>query len=192
MIKVAVTGGIGSGKSIVCLVFEKLGIPVFHADSVAKQLMNEDNTVREKLIELFGADIYQKNEGIHRKKLAEIIFNNQIALQQVNAVVHPVVFTEFKNWAEKQKAPYVVQEAAIIFENNHQDRFDKIITVTAPTELKIERCMKRDSISRELVIERMKNQLPDEYKMERSDYVIMNDDKEMVLPQILNIHNKLI
>ena len=192
MLKVAITGGIGAGKTVVCRVFEKLGVPVFHADVVAKELLNSNFDIKKNLIELFGDDIYQKNETIHRKKLAEIIFNNHIALQKVNRIIHPVVFDEFNQWAEMQQTPYVLQEAAIIFENGHADRFDKIITVTAPVEMKIERCMKRDEISRELVLERMKNQIPDEEKAKHSDFVIVNDDREMILPQILKIHHSLI
>lgn len=192
MLKVAVTGGIGSGKSIVCKVFRNLGIPIFNADSVAKELMNNNMEIRRQFIEWFGQDIYQENGDIHRKKLAEIIFNDNIALQKVNETIHPAVFNEFIQWAKVQTSPYVMQEAAIIFENGHTDRFDKIITVTAPVEVKISRCMKRDKVSRELVEDRMKNQLPDEYKINRSDFVIVNDDSKMILPQILNIHNTLI
>ena len=192
MLKLAVTGGIGAGKSIVCQVFQKIGIPVFHADVVAKELTNNNAELRHQLIELFGQDIYQENGDIHRKRLAEIIFNDNFALQKVNEIIHPAVFNSFVQWAMEQNSPYVIQEAAIIFENGHTERFDKIITVTAPTELKIERCMRRDRINRELVLERMKNQLPDEYKIKHSDFVVVNDGMDMILPQILNIHNSLI
>ncbi|MFA9390480.1 MAG: dephospho-CoA kinase [Prolixibacteraceae bacterium] len=192
MLKVAITGGIGSGKSVVCRVFEKLGIPVFDADEVAKQLINNNKTIKEKLSELFGSDVYHKNGGIRRKYFAEIIFNDKIALAKVNELIHPAVFSEFNRWAEIQNSPYVIQESAIIFENGHSDRFDKIITVSAPLQLKIERCMLRDGISKEKVLERMKNQLSDAIKVKQSDYVIVNDNKEMILPQIVDIHNRLI
>lgn len=192
MMKVAVTGGIGSGKSVVCSVFNKMGIPVFNADFEAKQIVNYNETIKQKLIALFGADIYQQNGTIHRKKLADIIFNDKIALQNVNAIIHPAVYKAFQNWANIQKAPFVIQEAAIVFENGHTDRFDKIITVAAPIELKVERCIKRDGISKELVLERMKNQLPDDYKIEHSDFVVVNDNKQMILPQIIEIYNKLV
>lgn len=192
MIKVAVTGGIGSGKSTICMVFQKLGIPVFNADLVAKDILSNNLTVKNHLIKLFGSDIYQRNGALHRKKLADIIFNDKIALQKVNEIVHPVVYSRFIDWAKNQTSPYVIQESAIVFENDYINRFDKIITVTAPLELKIERCMARDGITRELVLERIKNQLPDENLMERSDFVIVNNDNEMVLPQIINIHNKLV
>lgn len=192
MIKIAVTGGIGSGKSIVCKVFEMLGIPVFYADSEAKMLMDGNDELRSQIILLFGEDIYQQNGAIHRKKLASIIFNDKIALLKLNELVHPAVFNEFLSWSKTKDTKYVIQEAAVIFENGHAHRFDKIITVTAPIELKIDRCMKRDNINRELVIERMKNQMPDEEKAKRSDYVIVNDDAQLVLPQILKIHQSLI
>jgi dephospho-CoA kinase len=192
MIKVVITGGIGSGKSTVCKVFEKLGIPVFNADAVAKSITNNNKYAKSKLIDLFGNSIYHSNGVIHRKKLADIIFNNNIALQKVNKIIHPLVFEEFENWSLKQTTPYVVQESAIVFENKNTLRFDKIITVTSPVEIRIERCMKRDSISREQIEERMKNQLSDDEKIALSDFVIVNDNTEMILPQILNIHNKLI
>jgi len=192
MIKVAVTGGIGSGKSTVCMVFRNLGIPVFNADWVAKEILSNHIPVKNEMIKLFGIGIYQKNGVLLRKKLADIIFNDQIALQKVNHLVHPVVFSQFMEWTKNQISSYVIQESAIVFENAHINHFDKIITITAPLELKIERCMKRDGIARELVLERMKNQLPEDYLMEKSDYFIVNNDKELVIPQILKIHNTLV
>jgi len=146
MICVAITGGIGSGKSVVCKIFEKLSIPVFNADFEAKKLMNSSTEIRNKLIDLFGSDIYQSNGDIHRKKMADLIFNNNFALQKVNEIVHPEVRKRFGEWAKEQNSPYVIQEAAIIFESGQFHSFDKIITVTAPSELKIERVMKRDHV----------------------------------------------
>jgi len=192
MICVAITGGIGSGKSVVCKIFEKLGIPVFNADFEAKKLLNSSTTIRNNLTDLLGSDIYQANGDIHRKKMANRIFNDNFALQKVNEIVHPEVRKRFREWAEEQNSPYVIQEAAIIFESGQSHSFDKIITVTAPSELKIERVMKRDHVSREKVLERMNNQLPDELKVEKSDFVIVNDDIEMVIPQIIKIHKKLL
>ena len=191
--KVAVTGGIGSGKSLVCSILEKIGVPVFYADDVSKMLINNSPEIKRSLTALFGTDIYLENGTIHRKKLANIIFNDNIALQKVNSIIHPEVRKAFDVWAEQQtSAPYVVQEAAILFESGLISHFDKIILVTAPLELKIERVMKRDSITRELVLERMKNQLPDKVKIEHSDFRIENDGRKMILSQILKIHEKLI
>lgn len=192
MIKVAVTGGIGSGKSVVCKIFEKIGIPVFNADFEAKKLINTSRTIHDKLVSLFGAAIYQSNGDIHRKKMADLIFNDNFALQKVNEIVHPEVRKRFTEWAEEQNSPYIIQEAAIIFESKQTQSFDKIITVTAPLELKIERVIKRDQVSKEEVYKRMQSQLPDEIKIAKSDFVIMNDEVEMIIPQIIEIHKKLI
>lgn len=192
MLKVGITGGIGSGKSVVCQVFERLGISIFYADSVAKQLLNTNSALHDKLIDLFGKDIYTPELTIHRKKLAEIIFNNKLALQQVNNLVHPLVRDEFNRWTMQQRCPYVIQEAAILFESQQTHLFDKIITVTAPIDLKIKRIIKRDNVSAENVLERMKNQMDDDFKIANSDYVIDNDGIKMLIPQIIKIHNKLV
>ncbi len=192
MIKVAVTGGIGSGKSVVCKIFEKIGIPVFNADFEAKKLINTSRTIHDKLVSLFGAAIYQSNGDIHRKKMADLIFNDNFALQKVNEIVHPEVRKRFIEWTEEQNSPYIIQEAAIIFESKQTQSFDKIITVTAPLELKIERVIKRDQVSKEEVYKRIQSQLPDEIKIAKSDFVIMNDEVEMIIPQIIEIHKNLI
>jgi dephospho-CoA kinase len=192
MLKVAVTGGIGSGKSIVCEVFEKIGIPVFYADKCAKKIMDTDRNIKEELITYFGTDIFDSNEKLMRGKFAEIIFNNKSALLKVNGIVHPAVRSEFEEWVKIQNAPYVIEEAAIIFESGLEHNFDRIISVTAPLELRIQRVMKRDKISRNKVFDRLKNQHTDEGKIKKSDFIIVNDDKEMILPQIINIHCKLL
>lgn len=192
MIKVGITGGIGSGKSVVCSVFNKLGIPVFSADNTAIELMEKNQLVKSRLTALLGNDIYLDNGALDRKKMAGIIFNDQLVLRKVNEIVHPAVRNEFNSWAEKQTSAYVVQEAAILFESGQTSYFDKIVLVIAPLELKIERVMQRDNTTREKVLERMKNQWPDEKKIEQSDFVVLNDNSAMVLPQILEIHQKLI
>lgn len=192
MIKVAVTGGIGSGKSIVCRLFSALGIPVFYADSEANRLMKEDPDVKNNIISTFGNEVYLSNGDIHRKKLADLIFNDNIALMKINEIVHPAVRNSFSQWTEKQTTKYVIQEAAIVFESGASELFDKIITVYAPDELRIKRVMERDQVSREKVIERMNNQLSDEFKISKSDFVIVNNDIEMIIPQVLKIHNNLI
>lgn len=191
MLKVAVTGGIGSGKTIVCTVFEKLGIPVFYADNEAKQLMNSNIEIRKKMLKSFDTEIFDDNFQLNRIKFAAIIFNNKEALDTINGIVHPVVKQEFSLWAELQHSPYVIQEAAILFESGQEELFDKIITVTAPLEIRIERVISRDNTTKERVFERLNNQMDEEYKCQQSNYVIINDGKKMLLPQILNIHNKL-
>jgi len=191
MIKVAVTGGIGSGKTLVCDVFKNLGIPVFNADQSAKEIMDTDDAIKEKLISYFGADIFDNNKKLLRKRLAEIVFNNKISLLKVNEIIHPAVRKEFEEWVNRQNTPYVIEEAAIVFESGLAHLFDKIITVSAPLGLRIKRVMNRDNVSRENVLDRIKNQETDKYRNERSDFIIVNDDKEMILPQIINIHSKL-
>jgi dephospho-CoA kinase len=192
MIKVGLTGGIGAGKSYVGRIFSQLGIPVFIADIEARKIQLTDTEVIKKMVGLLGKDIYLQNGDINREKLAQIIFNDNIALQKVNEIIHPAVRKAFEKWAKKQTSPYVIQEAAIIFENQQSKNFNKIISVTAPVELKIKRVMERDNISGEDVLKRMKNQLPDEEKIRQSDYVINTDDQQLILPQIIEIHNKLI
>ncbi|MBN2264154.1 MAG: dephospho-CoA kinase [Prolixibacteraceae bacterium] len=190
MLKIGITGGIGSGKSLVCDVFKNLGIPVFNADLAAKHLMNNAPNIKQEISDSFGSDIYLKNNTLDRKKLASKIFNDQIALEKINAIVHPAVRNYFETWAQHQQTAYVIQEAAILYETGQIDQFDKIVLIIAPLEVKIERVMQRDTISRELVLERIKNQLPDSEKISKSDFVILNDGQQMLLPQILNIHNK--
>jgi dephospho-CoA kinase len=191
MIKVAVTGGIGSGKSVVCEIFKNIGVPVFNADLSAKELMDTDNHIKEKLILYFGPDIFNNEKKLCRGKFAEIIFNNKPALLKVNEIIHPAVFQEFIKWAKNQTTTYVIEESAIVFESGLAPFFDKIISVSAPLELRIERVMKRDHTIREKVMERIKNQENEKMKNKKSDFIIINDDKEMILPQIINIDSKL-
>lgn len=189
--KVGITGGIGSGKTMVCRVFSKLGVPVFKSDEVARELMCRNDKVREQLICLFGKDIYLKNGDIDRNKLANIIFNDKIALKNVNQVVHPEVRKRFIEWSAKQNAAYLVQESAILFENKLTEFYDKIIVVTAADQLRIDRAMKRDNHTRKQVLEKMKNQLPQEEKVRRADFVVDNNEDRLVIPQVLEIDEKI-
>ncbi|MGF7139224.1 dephospho-CoA kinase [Roseimarinus sediminis] len=191
MIKVAVTGGIGSGKTTVCEVFKQLGIPVFNADEAAKQLMHTDKKIISGIKKLLGNESYSAKGILERALVAQKIFNNPSLLKQMNALVHPAVREAFQKWAKQQMAPYVIQEVAILFENHQETSFDFIIAVTAPLEVKLKRVMERDQVDRQKVMERMKNQLPDEYKTEKSHFVIVNDGDTLLLPQIIKIHQKL-
>lgn len=192
MIKIGITGGIGSGKSLVCAVFNKLGVPVYKADDSAKLLMNTNAQIKEKLTAKFGPEVYMHNT-INRPLLAEIIFNNKEALAYVNAAVHPIVATDFEYWctlhANKQ---YVIEESALLFESGAYQRMDKIVTVLAPDNLRKQRVMKRDNITAAKVAQRMSNQMPDGIKAERSNYIIYNDGKLSLIEQILNLHNTFI
>ncbi|MEE4197924.1 MAG: dephospho-CoA kinase [Bacteroidales bacterium] len=191
MIKVGVTGGIGSGKTLVCEIFKHLGVPVFHADLEAKEIYVSDQEVTKQIKQLFGQDIYHHGE-LKKDVLAKIIFNDSKALDKVNSIVHPKVREYFLNWAEKQTANYVIEEAAILFESNAYLDLDYIINVHARQENRIKRVMKRDGISREHVLSRMKNQLCDEKRMKLADFTIYNDDERMLLPQVMEIHQKIL
>lgn len=187
MIKVGVTGGIGSGKSTVCKVFAALGIPVFEADPVAKELMNTDPELSEQLISLFGPSVYLPDHTIDRKYLARIVFNDPSLLEKLNKVVHPVVRDAFNNWCEKQKAPYIIHEAAILFESGFYKMMDKTIAVVADESERISRVTKRDELTSEQVHDRIRNQWSDEQRMKLADFVIRNNDNDLIIPQILEI-----
>ncbi len=191
MLKVGITGGIGSGKTSVCMVFETLGIPVYYADTQAKQLMNTDPELKASLQSYFGSGIYYDGT-LDRRRMAEIIFNDKTALEKVNNWVHPAVARDFEIWCTRQTSPYVLEEAAIIFESNITHRFDKVILVTAPDTIRIERVCVRDHVTPEAVRERMANQWSEEKKISLADYIIHNDNIHMVTPQVMEIHKKLL
>lgn len=191
MIKVGLTGGIGSGKTTVANYFIELGIPVYFADKEAKQLMNSSAKIKNKLINEFGENTYQ-NGVLNRKYLANIVFHNKSKLSIINGIVHPAVAKHFAKWVKEQKTKYVIQENAILFENNTASNFDYIITVTAPVDVKIDRIIKRDSATKEDVLSRMNNQWDDAKKIELSDFVIDNVDLADTKKQVNRIHKKLI
>ena len=183
---IGLTGGIGSGKSVVAKIFATIGIPVFNADEAAKRIMQTSPAIKTKLIEQFGTDIYNAH-GLDKEKLAAIVFNDPFQLQLLNAIVHPVTIQAAKDWAAKQTSPYVIKEAALIFESGAADGLFKVIGVTAPLSLKVHRVMQRDGIKKDQVDARMRNQISDTIKMRLCDYVIDNNNQQMVLPQVLEI-----
>lgn len=185
-IMIGLTGGIGSGKSMVAKVFVTLGIPVFNADEEAKRIMQTSPEIKTKLIEQFGSDIYNES-GLDKEKLASIVFNDPFQLQLLNAIVHPLTIQAAKDWAAKQTSPYVIKEAALIFESGAADGLLKVIGVTAPLSLKIHRVMQRDGITKDQVDARMRNQISDTIKMRLCDYVIENNNQQVVIPQVLAI-----
>ncbi len=187
---IGLTGGIGSGKSTVAKIFAQLGIPVLDADATAKAIMNEDHSVKTKLIELFGEDAYKENQ-LNRPYIAQIVFEDAFKLQQLNAIIHPITIQYAKEWASKQSAPYVIKEAALFFESGSSEGVEKIIGVTAPKHIRIQRVMQRDQMTREDVIKRMEHQLEDSLKMKLCDWVIQNDDMHLLIPQILAIHQEI-
>lgn len=187
MMKIGITGGIGSGKSTVASVFEGLGIPVYYADTEAKKFLNYYE-VKNKLAEEFGQSIFDSGE-INRAALAEIVFNDSNALNKLNSFIHPMVRKDFMDWCEKNSnSPYVIIEAAILFENGFNDLVDKTLVIIAPLEERINRAQKRDDSSREQIESRINHQWPQEKLIELSDYFIDNSDYELVIPQILKLH----
>ena len=191
MLKIGITGGIGSGKSTVCRVFSVMGIPVFEADKVARNLMDTDEEIHEKLVRLFGAAVYLPDQTVNRKYLAGIVFKDPSLLAKLNEIVHPVVRKTFFDWCERQKSPYIIHEAAILFESGFYKMMDKTITVVTNEDERIHRVMKRDGITMELVKERIKNQWSDEERMKLADFVIGNNDDQLIIPQIIEIDKKI-
>ena len=191
MLKVGITGGIGSGKTKICRVYETLGVAVHYADTQAKLLMNTDPELKAALKDYFGNDIYHDDETLNRPKLSEIIFNDPAALEKVNGWVHPAVVRDFEHWCTMQNSPYVLEESAIIFERNLAHLFEKVILVTAPENVRIKRVCIRDRLTPEVVKKRMANQWSDEKKMALADFIIYNDNLRLLTPQIMEIHRHL-
>jgi len=191
VIKLGVTGGIGSGKTSVCKVFNILGIPVFSADTEAKKVMEVDTGIILKLNAIAQKDLYAGGT-LDRTALAKLIFSNHSMLERVNSLVHPAVFSRFNDWVKKQSTPYVIMEAAILFESGGWKMVDRIVTVTAPVEERIERVMSRSNLTKEEVLERIKNQTSDSEKIKHSDFVIDNSEGAMIIPAILKIHSDIL
>lgn len=189
--RLGVTGGIGSGKTTVCRIFRVLGIPVFVADTVAREIMDNDPEVRSAINLIIGKDLYSAGT-LDRKELARLIFNRPELLRKVNATVHPTVLQRFDLWAATSEMPYVIMEAAILFEAGADSFVDRVVTISAPVEERISRVMGRNELSREEVIRRINNQLEDEEREEQSYYVINNSDNEMIIPEILKIHEDML
>jgi dephospho-CoA kinase len=185
MITVGLTGNIGSGKSIVATVFRTLGVPVFDADASSRQITQQPE-ILDQIAGKFGAHLIVGTR-LDRKALAEIVFNNEDMLAALNQIIHPAVHAAFAKWVSQQESQYILYEAAIIAETGRVRELDKLIVITAPQELRLRRVMQRDGASREMVLWRMKNQWPEEKKIEAADYLIYNDDTRLVIPQILAI-----
>lgn len=191
MLKIGLTGGIGSGKTTVAKIFETLGVPIYYADDVAKQLMQEDNVLKQSIINIFGKDSYTTDGQLNRFYLSAIVFNNPHQLKQLNAIVHPATIQHAEQWMQQQ-APYVIKEAALIFESGSQSTLDYVIGVYAPQALRIQRVMQRDHIDKEKILQRMQNQIEENIKMRLCDKIIQNDDQHPLIQQVLNMHNHLL
>ena len=191
VLRVGLTGGIGSGKSTVAQIFEVLGIPVYYADIAAKKIMNEDEGLRSTIKNIFGEQAYANNV-LDRKYISSIVFSDPAKLQQLNSLVHPATKKDGEAWMQQQTSPYAIHEAALIFEAKVSDRLDLVIGVSSPIELRIKRAMERDKVSREEVLKRMQQQLDEELKMSKCDFVLINDEQQLLIPQVLTLHEKLI
>ena len=192
-LKVGITGGIGSGKSTVCRIFETLGIPVYYADDRAKWLMTNDERVTSAVKALFGPQAYLPTGALNRELIGQVVFNDSAKLRELNAIVHPAVHQDGQEWHEQQQnVYYTLKEAALIFESGGDRFLHRTITVAAPEELRLERVMARDQVSAESVRSRMDKQMPEKEKIARADFVIQNDGTQLLTPQVLAIHQALI
>jgi dephospho-CoA kinase len=212
---IGLTGGIGSGKSIVAKVFANMGVPVFDADATAKHIMNNNEEIKEKLIAAFGADVYTSTNEIDNRSnlietesnifgtaskrfvlnkayLSKIVFSDPYQLALLNSIVHPITIQAAMDWANNQTTPYVIKEAALFFESGSSQGVHKIIGVSAPKSLRIHRVMKRDQCSKEEVEKRMLNQIDESLKIKLCDWVIINDEQQLLLPQVVALHEKIL
>lgn len=191
MIKLGITGGIGSGKTTVCKFFENLSIPVYYSDEKAKYLMTTNENLKLKIIQAFGPNSYLA-ERLNTSYLSETVFHDENKLKTLNNLVHPIVIEDFLNWCDLQKAPYVILESAIIIESGLKDMFNYLLCVTTAEEEKIRRITQRDKISPEQVLLRMKNQIPDEEKIKMADFVVVSGNLERIRNEVLKIHQQII
>lgn len=191
MLRVGITGGIGSGKSVVARIFETLGIPVYYADAEAKQLMNNDATLRANIMAAFGPEAYNET-GLNRSWLAAQAFQQPEKTQLLNSIVHPAVIAHGKRWLEQQQTAYAIKEAALFFESGSATDIDFMIGVYAPQALRIQRVMQRDGLGRQEVLTRMSRQIEETVKMKLCDAVIQNNEQEMLIPQVLQLHQQLL
>jgi dephospho-CoA kinase len=191
MVRVGLTGGIGSGKSTVAQIFEVLGIPVYYADIAAKRLMNEDAQLRSAITTIFGKQAYVNNI-LDRKYISSIVFSDPTRLALLNSIVHPATKKDGEAWMQQQTSPYAIHEAALIFEAKVSERLDQVVGVSSPIELRIKRAMERDKVSSDEVLKRMEQQLDEDLKMSKCDFILVNDEQQLLIPQVLDLHEKLI
>lgn len=191
MLSIGLTGGIGSGKTTVAGIFEVLGIPVYYADDAAKRLMEEDENIKAAIENKFSKEAY-KNGRLDRKYISDIVFNSPDKLGLLNSIVHPATIKDAHKWIQKQKSSYIIKEAALLFESAANKKLDYIIGVKAPLDLRISRTMKRDNLSREEILSRMNKQMNEEAKLALCDYIIVNNEQQLVIPQVLQLHEKFL
>jgi dephospho-CoA kinase len=191
MLKIGLTGGIGSGKTTVAKVFELLNVPVYYADEASKRLYHTDAALKAAIIKHFGAEIYV-NDLLDRSRLAQLVFDAPEKLELLNTLVHPPTLRDAEQWMTRQAAPYIIKEAALLFETGSAGQLDYIIGITAPVPLRIKRVMDRDNVSREQVQNRMDRQMDETIKLRLCDFIIHNDEQQMVIPQVLQLHGEFL
>lgn len=191
MLRIGLTGGLGSGKSTVAHIFEVLGIPVYYADAASKRLMNDDEKVKADIINAFGKEVYPGGK-LDRKYLSEIVFKDEKKLELLNSIVHPATLLDAAEWMKKQTALYAIKEAALIFESGSNKALDFVIGVESPLPLRLQRAMKRDNITHDQAMARIEKQMDEETKIGLCDFVIINDEQQMVIPQVLYLHQKFL
>lgn len=192
-LQIGITGGIGSGKSLVSRIFKLLGVPVYDADSRAKSIMTTDGILVSQIKKEFGVLSYRADGGVNREYLAERVFNDPEKLKQLNAWVHPRVGEDFIRWVTEQSSAYVLKEAALLFEARSNTALDKIIVVSAPEALRISRVLQRDKHRTEQQVrDIIRNQLNEEEKLKRADYILVNDDSKLLIPQVLELHQQFL
>jgi dephospho-CoA kinase len=190
VLKVGLTGGIGSGKSTMAKIFEVLGIPVYYADEAARRLMNENEELKAAIIKNFGEASYNDGE-LDRKYLASVVFSNKEKLGLLNSLTHPLTISDAEQWIKKQTSSYIIKEAALLFESGSAEHLDKVIGVYAPQAIRVKRVMDRDNLSEEEIMKRINRQMDEEAKMKLCDFIIINDEQQLVVPQVLTLHEKL-
>lgn len=191
MLRIGLTGGLGSGKTTVAAIFEALNVPVYYADEASKRLLNENEQIKEAVIKEFGAESYIAGKP-DRRFLAGIVFNNEEKRKLLNSILHPATIADANQWMQKQTAPYVIKEAALIFESGSNQLLDYVIGVKAPLSLRLQRVIQRDASNEKDVMARMNSQMNEEEKLSQCDFIIDNDEEHMVIPQVLSLHHQFL
>ena len=191
MLRIGLTGGIGSGKTTVAKIFEVLDVPVYYADDAAKRIMNEDEGLKQKIIQHFGIEAYADNQ-LNRSHISTIVFTAPEKLALLNSLVHPVTIADADKWMQQQTAPYIIKEAALMFESDAHNHVDYVIGVSAPEQMRIQRTKQRDGVSETAVTARMNKQMNEVEKLNRCDFIINNDETQLLIPQVMQLHEKFL